>query len=349
MFTNNIKFGGNFEEPLVDLIVRANEVEIITGYIGLSVIRSYWNDLVKVSKYGQCRIVIGMAYNEGLEAFKLKLLRDLDEKLRASGSKSGVFVTTERVHAKIYKISIPSGATHLFSGSSNFSHQGLATNIELMTEILDAKQKKEIESFIEYLHVIPDLCVPIGDCNIKEILPSISPPITKSANTSVSQSQKVLSDFQIAKSDFPNKKVVSKFKLPLRVKDQPSSSLNLYFDKGRQNQQGIWTPRDWFEIEITSLQADIRSIADYPKSEFTAYYSDGSKLYKLPMKTSSAGFKRLSVKGNGKVLGEIIKGKLERTGCLERYERVTEDTLTLYGRDNIEFQKIGKTEFYLIF
>lgn len=349
MFTNNEKFGGNFEKPLGYLIVNASQLEIITGYIGLSVIRSYCDDLVKISKYGQCRIVIGMAYKEGLEEFKLKLLRDLDGKLRANGSKSGIFVTTERVHAKIYKITLPDGKTHLFSGSSNFSHQGLATNIELMTEILDAKQKNDIESFIECLHLIPDLCVPIGKCKIKEILPSISPPVVKSTGKSVGQSRKTLRDFEISKSDFPKKKVVSKFKLPLRVNEQPSSSLNLYFDKGRQNKKGIWTPRDWFEIEITSLQADIRSIADYPKGKFTAYYSDDGKCYELPMETSSAGYKRLSVKGNGKVLGEIIKGKLERHGCLERYERVTEETISLYGRNHIEFQKIGKREFYLIF
>ena len=88
MFTNNEKFGGNFENPLSDLIANANHLEIITGYIGLSVIRNYFDDLVKISKSGQCRIVIGMAYKEGLEPFKLKLLSDLDEKLRTSGSKN---------------------------------------------------------------------------------------------------------------------------------------------------------------------------------------------------------------------------------------------------------------------
>lgn len=349
MFTNNEKFGGNFENPLSDLIANANHLEIITGYIGLSVIRNYFDDLVKISKSGQCRIVIGMAYKEGLEPFKLKLLSDLDEKLRTSGSKNGVFVTTERVHAKIYKVNTLSGGTRLFSGSSNFSHQGLAANIELMTEILDVHQKKEIENFINFLHVIPDLCVPIGVCKIKEVLPTISASIAKSVARSVRPSNKTLGDFEILKSDFPKKKVISKFQLPLRVGDQPNSSLNLYFDKGRQNKKGIWTPRDWFEIEITSLQADIRDIPDYPKGDFMAYYCDADKFYKLPMNTSSAGFKRLSVKGNGKVLGELIKGKLERKGCLERYERITEETIKLYGRENIEFQKIGKDEFYLIF
>ena len=40
-----------------------------------------------------------------------------------------------------------------------------------------------------------------------------------------------------------------------RPQKQPKSSLNLNFEKGRKvkrNGRNLWTPRGWFEVEITT-------------------------------------------------------------------------------------------------
>ena len=54
-------------------------------------------------------------------------------------------------------------------------------------------------------------------------------------------------------------------------------------------------------------------------------------------------------KDNREILGEYIKGKLEREGHLERLETITIDTLRNYGQDYISLKKIKDKTYYLEF
>jgi len=49
------------------------------------------------------------------------------------------------------------------------------------------------------------------------------------------------------------------------------------------------------------------------------------------------------------IFGEFIKGKLEKNGCLNKYERITSTTLEMYGKDYIELKKISDKEYILEF
>ncbi|MFW1969915.1 hypothetical protein ACG95P_23045, partial [Acinetobacter guillouiae] len=56
-----------------------------------------------------------------------------------------------------------------------------------------------------------------------------------------------------------------------RIAEKPSSNLNVYFGKGRENKAtGKIIPRPWYEIEIISSN-DVNSLIDYPKGDFYAY------------------------------------------------------------------------------
>ena len=57
----------------------------------------------------------------------------------------------------------------------------------------------------------------------------------------------------------------------------------------------------------------------------------------------------ITTKDNREILGEYIKGKLEREGHLERLETITLDTLRNYGRDYISLKKIKDKTYYLEF
>ena len=57
----------------------------------------------------------------------------------------------------------------------------------------------------------------------------------------------------------------------------------------------------------------------------------------------------ITTKDNREILGEYIKGKLEREGHLERLETITIDTLRNYGRDYISLKKIKDKTYYLEF
>ena len=49
------------------------------------------------------------------------------------------------------------------------------------------------------------------------------------------------------------------------------------------------------------------------------------------------------------ILGELIKGKLQREGYLEENDAVKLDTLQSYGRDHISLKKIKDKVYYLEF
>jgi hypothetical protein len=69
----------------------------------------------------------------------------------------------------------------------------------------------------------------------------------------------------------------------------------------------------------------------------------------MPMRTSGDYFKNIRSHGNLSILGQWIKGKLQKTNALVPLTPVTQDTLDLYGHDNINFYKISDDKFYMEF
>ena len=129
--------------------------------------------------------------------------------------------------------------------------------------------------------------------------------------------------------------------IKLRVDNQPASSLNLYFDKGRKTKNGLYTPRPWYEVELTASAVEYRN-PFYPKSEkreegkksrqgsFNVYIKEGEDFYMLKMKVASDNGKAImssSENGGRQTLGSYIKGKLESAGVLKFGERITSDVL----------------------
>ena len=139
-----------------------------------------------------------------------------------------------------------------------------------------------------------------------------------------------------------------------RPEVQPASSLNLYFDKGRKDKNsGRYTPRPWYEVEVTSQKKE-QDNPIYPKGDWTAYVKEktngNTSYYKIPMVTSSGkktSPKAIQSKDGRHILGELIKGKMERAGSLKKHEQITRDTLDLYGRDYIELTKISDRIYFL--
>ena len=59
--------------------------------------------------------------------------------------------------------------------------------------------------------------------------------------------------------------------------------------------------------------------------------------------------KDIASRGGRQILGELIKGKLERKGCLRKFERITSDTLDEYGRKTILLKQLSDNEYILEF
>ena len=335
MFTNHKDFGGPFGKQFINDINKFEGLEIASGYFGVSAIEKYKENLLNISKKGYCRLLVGMIYHEGVSKSQKKALENLDFELKRINNDSGVFISLRQFHGKIYKFK-KKNDEKIYIGSSNFSDSGFFGNIECTSLIDEQKTKKEVNKFLNHLYYGNEFTAPLNEVEL----------FIKSKKKKKIKDK--LKNYEIREALYPKSKPTSEIDIKLRVDEQPRSSLNLYFEKGRKNRlTGKYAPRPWYEVEITTEAND--RVKDYPKGEFTAYVKDEDRFYKLKMITASANYKAITTKDNREILGELIKGKLEREGCLERYQRITLDTLRNYGRDTISLKKIEDKKYFLDF
>lgn len=334
MFTNLDKHhGGNFRDVLERNLIDAQKVRIASGYVSLHTIQAYSSQLESIARtYGNVQLMLGMAFYEGLSTKQYDACLDLNTRLSAY-SNSGVYVAHgRRYHGKIYDFN-QGDKNKIFVGSSNFSPSGLAGNIECTVEIIDSVQKGQVNNFLDSLFVnhsekIDDVVINTGSRTV----------VTLTVNDKY---RRLLKHTRTIDNSLPNLMIDLE-----RIAEKPSSNLNVYFGKGRENKQtGKIIPRPWYEIEIISSN-DINSLPNYPKGDFYAYTDDGLI---IPMKTQGDYFKNLRSKDSLQIFGMWLKGKLERAGVLKKYDPVTIDTLREYGNSQLKLYKISANEYFMSF
>lgn len=338
IYTNTEQFGNNFLHILDDAFNNASSVSVASGYTSLDILNRYKDQFVRIAANGgQSRLLVGMAFYEGLSQSKLDLLNSLSNELQIHGEGNGVFVCyVRKFHGKIYKFDI-SGQQKIFIGSSNFSRSGLSENIEATIPVVDETSRNSISSFVDHLFH-PDMSVEIEKADI--VVPG-------SAKFKQKVSLSTLSDLQRYEPSSIELTGLNYFDYSLaRVAGSEKSSLNVYFGKGRlATSTGKVKPRDWYEVELIARN-DLTALDIYPKGNFTAYTNDG---YVIPMRTSGDYWKNIRSQGNLKLLGMWIKKKLQDSGALVPLTPVTQDTLDQYGRDYIRFYKVTDTKYFVEF
>jgi len=341
-FANHKNFGGDFGKEIITNLKKFDSVEIASGYFGVSQIKALWSEILDIAKSGHCKILIGMIYHEGVGKEQKRILLELHEALKSINPESGIYIALRQYHGKVYRFT-KDDKEKIFVGSSNFSSSGFYTNHEFNTEVTEPDIKKDVITFFDFIFdSANEFAVPLDKVELQV-------KGQKSISTKKSSGGKGdLSDFQIKQKDFPVLPAISSVKIKLRVDKQPNSSLNLYFDNGRKGKDGKYAPRPWYEVEITSETAD-RIQPDYPIGDFEIYTEDDGRYYKIPMITASANYKAITSKGDRAILGELIKGRLQRLGYLDKYQRITSETLGEYGNDTIELNKFSDGKYYLVF
>ena len=334
MFTNlDRHHGGNFRDVLEHNLNGAKKVRIASGYISLHTIQAYNSQLEEIARlHGNVQLMLGMAFYEGLSVKQYDACLDLHNRLSAY-TNSGVYVAHgRRYHGKIYDFN-QQGNNKVFVGSSNFSPSGLAGNIECTVEIVDSVQKTKVNNFLDSLFVnhserIDDVVINTGSRTV----------VTLTVNDKY---RRLLKHTRIVDTSLPSLMIDLE-----RIAEKPSSNLNVYFGKGRENKQtGKIVPRPWYEIEIIS-STDINSLPNYPKGDFYAYTDDGLI---IPMRTQGDYFKNLRSKDSLQIFGMWLKGKLERAGVLKKYDPVTIDTLREYGNSQLKLYKISDKRYFMSF
>jgi hypothetical protein len=129
---------------------------------------------------------------------------------------------------------------------------------------------------------------------------------------------------------------VSSKPIQIKISTAGGSSLNDYFGY-RKDKKGKMIRRDWYEVGLIVRKEDRTSSVDYPLyEEFFVVTDDG---FEFVGKTSGGDSKNFSSKGNNRVFGRWIKGRLEDAGVLQRGELVTDATLELYGNHFLTLTK----------
>ena len=349
LITNDSSFGGKFIAQFRDELSLSSGLVIASGYFGAATISELESSLVKIGSKGICKILLGMVYFGGVSKKQLNALTDLDIKLRSANPQNGVFITKKEYHGKVYKFIGPEKDSKIYVGSSNFSPNGFEYRRECNLVVEDPKLKDNISKYLEFLFNDKDTH------NLDEVELSRKSR-KKSANIGN------LEEFLIKSSEYPDaEKIIGSCGIKLRVDEQPISSLNLFFGKGRKDSNGRYQPRPWYEIELSANKNEINH-EFYPDSrkksqdknskegDFIAYAKNNGKFYKFEMKVHGDYGKNISSHSGGRsTLGRLLKGKLEQKGLLSIGERVSSETLHEYGNDTVRLHKLQGDRYILDF
>lgn len=337
IYTNDKWHGGTLKPVIKESFKRYDDITIASGYISSNIVREFKKDIINHCKSGkQFRLLAGMAFFEGLVQKKLDLLNEIHSEI--SNERSGVYVPYDRkFHGKIYNFhDNRDGKSECYVGSANFSHSGLGTNRECSALITNNEQLDSIRHYLDYLFK-PSISTEISNADIIVRGSRIErEKLTPKELTDLKKHNKSI-DF----SKHP------KLEISLsRAAKNTKSNLNAYFGKGRLNRNtGVVAPRNWYEVEII-CDKTVSQDPLYPKGEFTAYTDDG---YVIPMKTSGDYKKNFRSRGGLKILGQWIKGKLQKSGALIPFTLITEETFEYHGKDILELYKISDDEYYMKF
>lgn len=352
IYTNHKSIGKVLRDDFLSSLKVTEGLTIATGYIDeefLCYIKPY---MISIAKRGFCKLLVGMIFHSGVTKKQKTLLTQLNNELLNCNSNSGVFISRNEYHGKVYLFEGEGNKT-VYLGSSNLSTYGFYRRLECTVQLTDELVENDLIDYIQHLF----------DKSTTSSLNQIDLK-TKSKQVINVRPSNLLRDYLISKNEFDSlPSPVSEQNIKLRVNEQPRSSLNLYFDKGRKNSQGQYIPRPWFEVELTSTKAD-RANPNYPmftsnssssqsqSGSFDAYINEGDEYYKIAMKVHSDDGKNISSaneSGGRTTLGRYIKGKLQEAGVLSEGSRITSETLELYEKDYITLKKIDSKRYILKF
>ena len=314
IFTNEIIFGSKFKNQLKNDLKASNGLIIASGYFGAALISEFESKLVKIGLKGTCKILLGMVYFGGVSKKQLDSLTSLDNKLRKYNPENGVFITKKEYHGKIYKFSRTDGDYKIYIGSSNFSPNGFDFRRECNIEVDSIEKKENINYYLDFLFNDKDTH------NLKDV------ELSRKARKKLLNLSN-LENCLIDSSEYPhNEKIIGTCEIKIRADQQPISSLNLFFGKGRKDLNDKYQPRPWYEVELSATKKEIhqdfypasKRISDdtYSRTgDFIGYTKDNGKLYRIEMRVHGDYGKNISSSrssGGRSTLGQLIKGKLER-------------------------------------
>ena len=340
MLITNQSQAQSFQHAFEKQLAQSQSIQIASGYIGASEINRYHKDFTKIAgNGGRVEIIHGMGGAEGIRENLRDKLIALDKEISAQNPKNRVWVHKTRYHGKMYITQSPE-TKNVLLGSSNFSGAGFSKNLELNLGHSDPAIYHAAQAYFRDLR---ENAVPITDINL---------PDPKSKDYQPKKARQF--DASVFQRD-PD------FSATINITEK--SNLNLFLSKGRLNKgSGIYTPRPFFEVELTLKSAELSKLRPYIPNQldpavFDAVTDEKTRFdVNFKRKTNSRSDMRPLhetgidfMSSPRKELGHYIKGKLMRAGVLAFGEPVTEDVLFDYGKTQLDFYFLDATTLYLKF
>jgi hypothetical protein len=322
----------SWSDSFYELINASTSIDLITGYASensiLELVDLFSKGAEKAPKVAQFRLVIGMAFFDGLTERQKAATMQLNDLLVKLGIGCVLIPTQIAVHSKcsIYNL----GADKLaIVGSTNLTALLPTRQSEFDVKILDQDSGfGDIEAYIEKV-------ISSSEKLDSAVLNAI--PVVKSTNSRLLNTQGVSTYETHTKA---LKKGGFAFNLPLKT--ELKSNLNKFNAAPRGR-----IPRSWYEIEI-NVPSAIGVLTGFPNnlaatSKFTVYTDDG---FRFECHVSGGNppllNKNFESDGDLKILGLWLKTRLVSSGCLNEGDILTEKALMDYGRDFLTLSELSE-------
>ena len=335
--------GNILNDTFFDLASKAEKITIASGYFGASQIEDTKPLFLEIAKKGgEINLIHGMGMWEGVKNKLENTIASLNNDLQKISPQSGFyFHIKQRFHGKIYLFENAVSQTCIV-GSSNFSKNGVSSNLEANLLQTDKKNVALISKFLELL-LKQSL---IYKANLLPIR-----GIKKSSQNKFNKKPK--DNYQLPK-DISLRPV--DFILPVRT--EPKSNINITFGKGRYvREKDINIPRPYYEMEITIPKDFVQKplINFLPNQNDPArfdVFTDNNLYFEAVFKNKvntlhTPGIDFMS--SPREALGKFIKDKLIASGIIEYGDFITDDDLFEYGSNKLRFKKLEGNRLYLEF
>ena len=78
MYTNHPSYGGLLLDSLLVNLAGSSNVIVAAGYVSIETIKRFEPEFYRIAKTGSIKLLVGMAFYEGLTSGSLTLLRQID-------------------------------------------------------------------------------------------------------------------------------------------------------------------------------------------------------------------------------------------------------------------------------
>ena len=339
-------------EEIKDQILRSDKVVIAVGYVSQGGIE-HLSRLIDDSGVQDITLVAGMYRNSGIPSSAYNAMRGLQEHWKQKDLGRVLLVDNMSYHGKLYAFWHDGKLQTTIIGSANLSIIGLdnANNrqYEISTTIEDEKENAAINKHLKDL--IERCTTSIDDMGHFKIIPDRIPELKGIAGV------KELSESSV--TDALDRQTDTTFRIEIKAptyanrfstksSDYAISNINVAYGRGRKNKNGTYSPRNWFETQIT-VSKSITTIPGYPiDGPFYVVTEDG---YQFVCNTGGDNGKQFSAYGTDRVFGRWIKGRLIADGLLRQFDNKDQDTngdgivtKEMLAKDHMQSLVITKTD-----